>query len=47
MSGYTGLYVQRFEDGAIHSVQVKDSNGISIPLDPQIYIERGVKPQIE
>ena len=47
MSSYTGLYVQRFEDGTIDSVQVVDTGGNSIPLDPNIYIERGVKPPIE
>jgi hypothetical protein len=47
MSSYKGLYVQRFENGTIHSVQVVDTGGNSIPLDPEIYIERGVKPPIE
>ncbi|WPH22328.1 hypothetical protein [Variovorax paradoxus] len=46
MSSYTGLYVQRLEDGTIHSVQVVDTGGNSIPLDPETYIERGVKPPI-
>ena len=46
-SSYKGLYVQRSEDGTIHSVQVVDTGGISIPLDPNTYTERGVKPPIE
>lgn len=47
MSSYTGLYVQRLSDGTIHSVQVADPFGNSIPLDPDVYIEREVKPPIE
>lgn len=46
-SSYTGLYVQRLSDGKIHSVQVIDTAGNSIPLEPSIYIERAIKPQIE
>lgn len=45
-SSYKGLYVQRASDGVIHSVQVVDSGGNSIPLDPQIYIDREVEPPI-
>ncbi|MCX7067175.1 MAG: hypothetical protein NTW85_05730 [Methylococcales bacterium] len=47
MSSYTGLYVQRLEDGTIYSVQVIDIGGIDIPLDPQIYRERNINPPIE
>ncbi len=47
MSSYTGLYVQRYENGTIHSVQVADPFGNSLPLDPQEYIDRGVKPPID
>jgi hypothetical protein len=47
MSNYTGLYVQRYTNGIIHSVQVVDTDGNSIPLDPQLYIERGIFPPIE
>jgi hypothetical protein len=46
-SSYTGLYVQRLSDGIIHNVQVVDTAGISIPLDPDTYIERDVKPPID
>ncbi|MEZ2293919.1 hypothetical protein [Variovorax sp. RCC_210] len=45
-SSYTGLYVQRLENGDIHSVQVVDTGGNSIPLDPQVYVDRGVLPPI-
>lgn len=47
MSGYKGLYTQCLSDGTIHSVQVIDPSGHSIPLDPQTYIERQIKPSIE
>ena len=46
-SSYKGLYVQRLSDGTIHSVQVVDTGGNSIPLNPDIYIQRGVEPPIE
>jgi hypothetical protein len=46
-SSYKGLYVQRFEDGTIHGVQVVDTGGNSISIDPNTYIERGVKPPID
>jgi len=46
-SSYKGLYVQRLSDGNIHGVQVVDSGGNSISLDPQTYIDRQVKPPIE
>lgn len=47
MSSYTGLYVQRLSNGKIDSVQVVDPSGNSLPLDPQTYIERQIKPPIE
>lgn len=46
-SSYKGLYVQRLSDGTIHSVQVVDPGGNSIPLDPQTYIDRDVRPPID
>jgi len=46
-SSYKGLYVQRSSDGAILSVQVVDTGGNSLPLDPQSYIDREVEPPIE
>jgi hypothetical protein len=46
-SSYTRLYVQRLSDGTIHSVQVVDTGGNSIPLDPDTYIKRDVKPLID
>lgn len=47
MSSYTGLYVQRLSNGKIDSVQVVDPFGNSLPLDPETYIERQIKPSIE
>ncbi len=46
-SVYTGQYIQKFENGKIHSVQVFDTAGNSIPLDVEIYIQREIKPDIE
>ena len=46
-SSYKGLYVQRSSDGTIHSVQVVDTGGNSIPLDKDTYIQRDVKPPID
>jgi hypothetical protein len=46
-SSYTGLYVQRLSDGTIHNVKVVDTAGHSIPLDPDTYTERDVKPPID
>ena len=47
MSSYTGLYVQRLSNGILHNVQVFDPFGNSIPLDPETYVARGIKPLIE
>lgn len=47
MSSYTGLYVQRLSNGEIHSVQVVDPFGNSLPLEPAIYIQRQINPPIE
>lgn len=47
MSSYTGLYVQRLNNGKIDSVQVVDPFGNSLPLDPETYIKRQIKPSIE
>ena len=41
-SVYTGLYVQKFENGEIHTVQVFDTTGNSMPLDVDVYIERNI-----
>ena len=46
-SSYKGLYVQRLEGGSIYSVQVVDTGGNSIPLDPETYRQRDVQPPIE
>ena len=46
-SSYTGIYVQKDSNGKIHSVQVYDTVGNSIPLDVEIYIEREIKPDVE
>lgn len=46
-SSYKGLYIQRDSNGQIHNVQVADPNGNSIPLNPDIYLERDVKPPID
>ena len=43
----TGLYVQRLNSGAIHSVQVVDSANNSRPMDPHTYTARGIQPPIE
>ena len=45
-SVYTGLYVQKFENGEIHTVQVFDTTGNSMPLNVDVYIERNIKPEI-
>lgn len=47
MTSYIGLYVQRLEDGTIHGVQVVDTGGNSLSLDPEIYIQRGIEPPID
>lgn len=46
MSEYKGLYVQRLSDGTIFNVQVEDSHGYENALDPKIYIEREIEPDI-
>ena len=46
-SAYTGLYVQKFENGEIHSVQVFDTTGNIMPLDVDVYIEREIKTDIK
>lgn len=46
-SSYRGLYVQRNSNGVIDSVQVVDTGGNSIPLPPDVYVDRGVKPPID
>lgn len=43
-ASYTGLYVQRAIDGTICRVNVVDADGNTIPLKPEIYLERGVGP---
>lgn len=47
MSSYTGLYVQRLDNGTVFSVQVVDTAGNSLPLEPDTYVQRGIKPPIE
>jgi hypothetical protein len=47
VSVYTGLYVQCLEDGTIDTVQAVDTAGNEFPLDPDIYISRGAKPDID
>lgn len=47
MSSYTGLYVQRLSTGQIHGVQVRDTAGTDVPLDPTEYRARGIQPPIE
>ena len=46
-SSYKGLYVQRYSNGQIHNVQVADPNGNSILLNPDVYLDRDVKPPME
>ena len=47
MSSYTGLYVQRLSTGQIHSVQVRDTAGMDMALDPSVYQQRGILSPIE
>lgn len=47
MSSYTGLFVQRLSNGEIHSVQVADPSGNSLPLQPANYIQRQINPPID
>ena len=47
MSSYIGVHVNRLEGGTIDSVQVKDSAGIELPISPDEYKRRGIKPPIE
>ena len=37
----------KFENGEIHTVQVFDTTGNSMPLDVDVYIEREIKPDIK
>lgn len=46
-SSYTGLYIQRLSDETIHSVQIIDTAGNSMPLDPNIYTERDIRLSME
>lgn len=46
-TSYTGIYIQKTSDGLIHSAQVIAPGGHSLPLDPQVYIERNVQPPID
>jgi hypothetical protein len=46
-STYQGLYVQRYDNGQIHNVQVTSPGGASIPLDPDDYVARGIEPPME
>lgn len=46
-SSYKGLYVQRLSDGTIHSVQVVDTGGNSMPIAPEIYMQREVQPPLD
>lgn len=47
MAIYKGLYVQRLSNGTIIGVQVENCNGMSLPLNPGAYVERGISPPIE
>ena len=47
MTSYTGIYVQRTTTGAIFSVQVRDSAGIELSLNPAEYERRGVQPPMD
>lgn len=46
MSSYTGLYVQRLNNGEIHSVQVTDPFDNLLTLEPAVYIQRQINPPI-
>jgi len=47
MTIYKGLYVQRLSNGTIIGVQVESCHGVSLPLNPGAYIERGISPPID
>ena len=46
-SDHTGLYIQKNSNEKIHTVQIVDNAGNSMPLDAEIYIEREIKPDIK
>ena len=46
-TSYTGLYVQKLASGEIVSVQVRDAEGIDLPLSPEDYRARGILPEID
>jgi hypothetical protein len=47
MSSYTGIYVQRLSEGTVCSVQVEDSFGNSLSLDPLEYQRRKINPPFD
>ncbi len=47
MSSYTGICVQRLNDGTIHTVQVEDTAGLRLPLDAETYTSRNCSPPID
>lgn len=47
MAAYTGLYTQHLSNGAVHGVQVRDTAGNDLSIDPQTYVQRGVQPPID
>jgi hypothetical protein len=46
MSSYKGLYTQSV-GGQLFNVQVEAPGGHSIPLSPEVYVERGILPPID
>ena len=47
MTSYRGICVLRLENGTVIDVQVEDTDGIGLTIDPQTYRQRGVQPPIE
>jgi hypothetical protein len=42
-----GLYTQHLGKGVIHGVQVRNTIGIDLSIEPETYIQRGTKPPIQ
>ncbi|HSH72552.1 MAG TPA: hypothetical protein VK974_05780 [Methylophilaceae bacterium] len=47
MTAYVGLYVERFDDGTIHLVYVKNGMGEVVPIKPNEYITKECLPLIQ
>ncbi len=38
MSSYTGLFTQHLSSGEVHGVQVRDTAGNELSIDPKTYV---------